>query len=82
MIDVFGVLVDCAFEPKNHVSAGVGAFKNDQAHKLDAQLGGNQKFNDDIYSAAYGSNNLGMPLQGRKSNVSNLSVYVLQQFQR
>lgn len=41
VIDVFGMMADCAFEPKNFVSAGVGAHKNEQSHKLEAYLGGN-----------------------------------------
>lgn len=45
-------------------------------------MGGNEVFNDNIYSAAYGNSSLGMPLQGRRNNVSNLSAYVLQRFQR
>ena len=28
VIDVFSMMADCAFEPKNFVSAGVGANKN------------------------------------------------------
>ena len=34
VIDVFSMMTDCAFEPKNFVSAGVGAHKNEQSHKL------------------------------------------------
>jgi len=82
VIDVFSMMADCAFEPKNFVSAGVGVHKNAEAHKLENYLGGNESFNDAIYSAAFGNSSLGMPIQGRKNNVSNLSAYVLQRFQR
>jgi predicted Zn-dependent peptidase len=82
VIDVFSMMADCAFEPKNFVSAGVGAHKNAETHKLETFLGGNESFNDAIYSAAFGNTTLGMPLQGRKNNVSNLTAYVLQRFQR
>ena len=82
VVDVFSMAADCAFEPKNFVSAGVGAHKNAETHKLENYLGGNEVFNDAIYSAAFGNTSLGNPLQGRRNNVSNLSAYVLQRFQR
>jgi predicted Zn-dependent peptidase len=82
VIDVFSMAADCAFEPKNFVSAGVGAHKNVESHKLESYLGGNESFNDALYSAAFGNSSLGMPIQGRKNNVANLSAYVLQRFQR
>ena len=81
VIDVFSMLADCAFEPKNFVAANVGINKNAETHKLDSYLGGNEKFNDNIYTTAYGNSNLGMPLYGIKANVSNLSAFVLQKFQ-
>lgn len=56
-------------------------YKNDQALKLEGHLGGNETFNDQIYEAAFGKKNLGMPLLGNRSNVNNLSVYNIQKFQ-
>lgn len=81
VIDVFSMLVDCAFEPRNVVACSVGKFRNEEAHSLDAHTGGNLKFNDHIYHTAFGGKGLGNPLGGRRSNVSNLSAQVIQKFQ-
>lgn len=81
VVDLFSVLFDCAFEPRSVVAANVGIYKNNNTHKLDAQNGGNQAFNDSIFNLAYGSSGLGMPLYGNKNNVSNLTAHVLQKFQ-
>lgn len=81
VVDLFSILFDCAFEPRSVVAANVGIYKNNETHKLDAQLGGNQAFNDGIFSLAYGNKGLGMPLYGHKNNVSNLTAHVLQNFQ-
>lgn len=48
---------------------------------MDAHTGGNLRFNDHIYSTAYGGRGLGNPLGGRRSNISNLSAQVIQKFQ-
>lgn len=81
VIDVFSMFVDCAFEPRNVVACAVGRNKNEEAFTLDAQTGGNLKFNDSIYSAAFGGKGLGNPLGGRRSNIGNLSAQVIQKFQ-
>ena len=44
-------------------------------------MGGNQAFNDNIYSTAYGKSGLGNSLYGSRSNVANLTAYVIQNFQ-
>lgn len=75
------MMADCAFEPKNFVSSSVGVHKNEKSHQLDAHLGGNQAFNDTIYTAAFGQGGLGNKLYGNKNNVGNLSAYVVQNFQ-
>lgn len=81
VIDVFSMLVDCALEPRNVVACSVGRSKNEDAHALDAQTGGNLKFNDHIFAAAFGGKGLGNSLGGRRSNISNLSAEVIQKFQ-
>lgn len=48
---------------------------------MDAQTGGNLKFNDAIYNAAFGGKGLGNPLGGKRSNIGNLSAQVIQKFQ-
>lgn len=79
--DVFSMLVDCAVEPRNVVACAVGRDKNEEAHALDIQTGGNLRFNDHIFSAAYGGRTLGNPLGGRRTNIGNLSAEVIQKFQ-
>lgn len=81
VIDVFSMMADCAFEPKNFVSSSVGVHKNEKSHLLDAHLGGNQSFNDAIYATAFGKGGLGNKLYGNKNNVANLTAYVVQNFQ-
>lgn len=81
VIDVLSMMVDCAFEPRNVVACAVGRSKNEDAHAIDAQTGGNLKFNDAIYAAAFGGKGLGNPLGGRRSNIGNLSAQVIQKFQ-
>ena len=75
------MMADCAFEPKNFVSSSVGVHKNEKSHQLDAHLGGNLAFNDAVYSTAFGKGGLGNKLYGNKSNVGNLSAYVVQNYQ-
>jgi processing peptidase subunit beta len=41
VVDVFGMVADSAFEPKNFVSSSVGMYKNSNSHKLESHLGGN-----------------------------------------
>lgn len=48
---------------------------------MDAQTGGNLKFNDAIYNAAFGGKGLGNALGGKRSNIGNLSAQVIQKFQ-
>ncbi len=75
------MMADCAFEPKNFVASSVGINKNEKSHQLDAHLGGNQFFNDAIYSTAFGQGGLGNRLYGNKNNVANLTAWVVQGFQ-
>ena len=75
------MLVDCAFEPRNVVACSVGRSKIEEAHLLEAQMGGNQVFNDHIFATAFGNKTLGNPIMGTRSNVGNLSAQVIQKFQ-
>lgn len=81
VIDVFSMLADCAFEPRNVVACAVGRDKNEEAFALDAQTGGNLRFNDHLFATAYGGKTLGNPLGGRRANIANLSAEVIQKFQ-
>ena len=81
VVDVFSMVADSAFEPKNFVSTAVGMYKNANTHKLEIFLGGNETFQDAIYQAAYGSKHLGNPLLGYRSNVNYLTAHLIQKFQ-
>lgn len=81
VIDVFSMLADCAFEPKNVVACSVGQSKLQDAHLLDSQTGGNQTFNDHLFTAAYGRKTLGNPILGSRANISNLIAQAVQKFQ-
>ena len=82
VIDVFSMMTDCAFEPRNVVACAVGRNKNEEAHLLDAQMGGNHSFNDHVFAAAYGNQTLGNPILGNRSNIANLGANVIQKFQQ
>lgn len=81
VVDVFSMVADSAFEPKNFVSTSVGMYKNSNSHKLETFLGGNEVFTDAIFQTAFGRKNLGMPIQGLRSNVNYLTAHVIQKFQ-
>lgn len=81
VVDVFNMVADSAFEPKNFVSTSVGMYKNSNTHKLETFLGGNETFQDCIYQAAYGSQGLGNPIQGSRTNVNYLTANIIQKFQ-
>jgi len=81
VLDVFSIVADSAFEPKNYVSTSVGMYKNQKSHKLETFLGGNEVFTDNIFQAAYGRKTLGMPIQGSRNNVNYLTALVIQKFQ-
>ncbi len=81
VVDIFGMMADCALEPRSVVAAQVALKKNEHSHKLDEQLGGNHVFTDNLFRTAFGHDGLGRPLLGSRGNVSNLSSYVLQKFQ-
>lgn len=81
VVDVFSMVADSAFEPKNFVSSSVGVYKNQNSHKLETFLGGNEIFTDSIFQAAYGRKTLGMPILGLRSNVSYLTANIIQKFQ-
>lgn len=81
VVDVFSMVADSAFEPKNFVSSSVGMYKNQNSHKLETFLGGNEVFTDCIFQSAFGRRNLGMPIQGLRSNVNYLNAHLIQKFQ-
>jgi processing peptidase subunit beta len=46
VVDIFGMVVDCALEPRSVVAANVGIYKNKQTHKLDKHIKSGEEFND------------------------------------
>jgi processing peptidase subunit beta len=81
VVDVFSMVADSAFEPKNFVSSSVGMYKNQNSHKLETFLGGNEVFADCLFQSAFGRRTLGMPIQGLRSNVNYLNAHLIQKFQ-
>ena len=81
VVDVFSMMVDCAFEPRSVVAANVGIYKNTQTHKLDSISGHNHEFNDNLHRIAFGNKGLGNSLIGNKGNIGNLTAQTLQKFQ-
>lgn len=80
-VDVFGIIADCALEPRSVMASEVGAHKNAETHKLEAYLKTGEEFNNAIFKTAYGLKGLGLPLKGLPGNVKNLTHYTLQKFQ-
>ena len=77
----FGVSI-CDLDMKIlHLENALNHSLNEKSHQLDAHLGGNLAFNDAVYSTAFGKGGLGNKLYGNKSNVGNLSAYVVQNYQ-
>ncbi len=81
VVDMFRMVSDCALEPKSVVAASVAQNKNKNTHKLEELINTGEDFNNGLFSTAYGVQGLGLPLNGLKGNVGNLSSHVLQKFQ-
>lgn len=76
-VDLFGMIADCALEPRSVVSASVAQRKMKHNHALEKQLGSGIDFNDTLFRTAFGMRGLGMPLLGLESNVEYLSAQKL-----
>lgn len=81
VVDIFRMVSDCALEPKSVVAASVAQSKNKNTHKLEELINTGEEFNNGLFSTAYGLQGLGMPLNGVKGNVGNLTSHILQKFQ-
>jgi len=54
--------------------------KNTYDHYLDDHFNHGQKFNDKLFSTAYGLHGLGLPIHGLRHTVKYLNAHVLQRF--
>ena len=81
VVDIFTMLTDCTFEPRNFVSSNVGISKLPHSHTLAKLTNSHHDLTDKIFQAVYGSHGLGNPLLGHEKNILNLDAYTMQQFQ-
>ena len=81
VVDIFTMLTDCAFEPRNFVASNVGIAKLPHSHALAKLTHSHSDLTDKILHAVYGSHGLGNPLLGHEKNIINLDAYTMQQFQ-
>lgn len=81
VVDMFGMIADCAFEPRSVVSANVSIQKNKHSHSLERVHNTGLAFNDSLFRTAYGLKTLGLPILGLESNVEYLNAFKIQKFQ-
>ena len=81
VVDIFTMLSDCTFEPRNFVSSNVGIAKLPYSHTLAKLTNSHHDLTDKIFQAVYGNHGLGNPLLGHEKNIMNLDAYTMQQFQ-
>lgn len=80
-VDIFGMLADCALEPRSVVSANVAMKKMKHQHSLEKIVGTGKDLNDNLFATAYGLKGLGMPLLGLENNIEYLNAQKIQKFQ-
>lgn len=80
-VDIFGMIADCALEPRSIVSANVSMHKSKQNFKLEKSVGTGLDFNDALFRTAYGGKGLGNPILGLESNIDYLTAMRIQRFQ-
>lgn len=80
-VDIFTMMTDCAFEPRNFVSTNVAISKLPHYHLLAKLTNSHHELTDKIFQACYGGQGLGNPLLGHEKNILNLDAYTMQQFQ-
>jgi len=81
VVDIFTMMTDCAFEPRNFVSTNVAIAKLPHYHQLAKLTNSHHELTDKIFQACYGTRGLGNPLLGHEKNILNLDAYTMQQFQ-
>ena len=80
-VDLFGMMVDCAFEPRNHVTCNAAIGKLAHSHRYLAAAQAHHALTDLALAAVYGPQGLGNPLLGREDNASRLNPQTVQAFQ-
>ena len=81
VVDIFTMMTDCVFEPRNFVSTNVAINKLPHSHLLAKLTNSHHEMTDKIFQACYGSYGLGNPILGAEKNILNLDAYTMQQFQ-
>ncbi len=80
-VDLFGMITDCALEPRSVVSANVSIQKGKHRHALERIVNTGIEFNDALFRSAYGLRSLGMPILGIEANIEYLNAMKIQKFQ-
>lgn len=80
-VDLFGMIADCALEPRSVVSANVSIQKGKHRHALERIVNTGIEFNDALFRTAYGLRGLGMPILGIEANIEYLNAVKIQKFQ-
>ena len=80
-VDIFGMVADCALEPRSVVSANVSIQKGKHRHALERITGSGIEFNDALFRSAFGLRGIGMPILGIESNIEYLNAIKIQKFQ-
>jgi hypothetical protein len=80
-VDLFGMITDCALEPRSVVSANVSMQKGKHRHALERIVNSGIDFNDALFRSAFGLRGLGMPILGIEANIEYLNAMKIQKFQ-
>lgn len=81
VVDLFNMMMDCAFEPRNHLTCNAAMSKMPFSFRFYEESRQHFMLTDTILQAIYGSNGLGNPILGRESNAGYLNAAVIQKFQ-
>lgn len=81
VVDVFRMMIDCALEPKTHVTVGNAQYKLEASHKFYQESRSHFLFTDLVMQSVYGNKGLGNAVLGKESNISFLNAPTLQKFQ-
>lgn len=80
VVDMVGMMMDCALEPKTAVTADLAQYKNQESISHEKRVNTGLAFNNALFQLAYGLNGLGLPLLGLE-NHKNLTASSIQRFQ-
>lgn len=80
-VDLFGMMIDCAFEPRNHVTCNNAISRLTHSHRLLESANAHHQFTDTVLASVFGAKGLGNPLLGREGNAMQLNSHTVQGFQ-